>query len=248
MRVTRHLRCMKQLHRTRQLRQYHANCAAAGTRYDEQVCSIAGTLEVVGERWTLLIIRDVLLGLRRFDEFQSDLGIARNVLQSRLEGLVSAGIFERRRYQERPERYEYFLTEKGLDLWPTLVALMQWGDVHAPTEAGPPVLLEHRDCGGAVDSHRTCARCGEELGPRDVLARPGPGATDTTRCGGDRPARGPRERVTSELARGLALHVALGRAEHGRLGPEALAVPPRPSTRARTPATAAARRPVRGWR
>ena len=149
-----------------------------GTRYEEQVCSIAGTLELVGERWTLLIIRDAMLGLRRFDEFQSDLGIARNVLQSRLEGLVAAGIFERRRYQERPERYEYFLTEKGLDLWPTLVALMQWGDVYAAPEAGPPVLLEHRDCGGAVDSHRTCARCGEELGPRDVLARPGPGATD----------------------------------------------------------------------
>ncbi len=144
--------------------------------YDSQVCSIAGALEVVGERWSLLIVRDVLLGRRRFDELQASLGIARNVLQTRLTRLVDQGVLEKRLYRERPPRYEYRLTEKGLDLWPTLVALMYWGDEYAAPPAGPPVLLTHRTCGGAVDEHRTCTACGERLSVRDVLARPGPGA------------------------------------------------------------------------
>jgi DNA-binding HxlR family transcriptional regulator len=148
-----------------------------GNRYENQTCSIAATLEVVGERWSLLIVRNVLLGLRRFEEMQQNLGIARDVLQSRLAGLVEQGVLERRAYQQRPPRYEYRLTEKGLDLWPTIVALMQWGDSHAVAPAGPPVLLEHRDCGGAVDEHRICARCGKRLEVRDVRALPGPGAS-----------------------------------------------------------------------
>jgi len=145
--------------------------------YDSQVCSIAGALEVVGERWSLLIVRDVFLGLRRFDEIQSDLGIARNVLQARLRRLLDLGVLEKRLYQERPSRYEYRLTEKGLDLWPTVVALMKWGDRYAAPPAGPPVLLEHRGCGGAVDEHRTCEACGAKLSVRDARALPGPGAT-----------------------------------------------------------------------
>jgi DNA-binding HxlR family transcriptional regulator len=145
--------------------------------YDSQTCSIAGALEVVGERWSLLIVRDVLLGLRRFDEIQANLGIARNVLQTRLTRLMDQGVLERRPYQERPPRYEYRLTEKGLDLWPTIVSLMRWGDEHAVPAAGPPVLLEHRGCGGAVDEHRLCASCGARLSARDVRALPGPGAT-----------------------------------------------------------------------
>src|ERR1039458_9745384 len=145
-------------------------------RYDTQVCSIAGALEVVGERWSLLIVRDVLLGLRRFDELQAHLGIARNVLQTRLARLVDHGVLEKRLYRERPSRYEYRLTEKGLDLWPTLVALMYWADEHATPPGGPPVLLTHRTCGGAVDEHRVCTVCGERLSVRDVLALAGPGA------------------------------------------------------------------------
>jgi DNA-binding HxlR family transcriptional regulator len=145
-------------------------------RYDTQVCSIAGALEVVGERWSLLIIRDVLLGLRRFDELQAHLGIARNVLQTRLARLVDHGVLERRLYRERPSRYEYRLTEKGLDLWPTLVALMYWGDQYAAPDAGPPVLLRHRGCGGAVDEHRICMTCAERLSVRDVVGVAGPGA------------------------------------------------------------------------
>jgi DNA-binding HxlR family transcriptional regulator len=148
-----------------------------GNSYDNQVCSIAGALEVVGERWSLLIIRDVLLGLRRFDQIQEDLGVARNVLQKRLERLVEQDVLERVPYRERPERYEYRLTEKGLDLWPALVALLKWGDRYASPAAGPPVLLEHRGCGGALDDHRTCEVCGARLSVRDVVAILGPGAS-----------------------------------------------------------------------
>jgi DNA-binding HxlR family transcriptional regulator len=147
-----------------------------GNQYPSQVCSIAGALEVVGERWSLLIVRDVFLGLRRFDEIQENLGIARNVLQTRLRRLEDEGVLERRLYQERPARYEYRLTDKGLDLWPTIVALMKWGDRHAVQPAGPPVLLEHRGCGGAVDEHLTCERCGARLSVREARALPGPGA------------------------------------------------------------------------
>lgn len=149
-----------------------------GNDYDGQTCSIAATLEVVGERWSLLIVRDVLLGLRRFDQFQADLGIARNVLQTRLQRLIEAGVLEKRLYQERPKRYEYFLTDKGLDLWPTIVAMLQWGDKYA-APAGPPVILEHRDCGGAVDEHRICTACGARLTALDVQAYAGPAASPT---------------------------------------------------------------------
>jgi DNA-binding HxlR family transcriptional regulator len=160
--------------------------------YDGQVCSIAAALALVGERWSLLIVRDVMLGLRRFDELQAHLGIARNVLQRRLERLTENGLLERRLYEERPPRFEYRLTDKGLDLWPTMVALMQWGDRHARPPAGAPVVLEHRGCGGRVDEHRTCARCGARLSVGDVRALPGPGAAD------DHPLR--RRRATSTPA------------------------------------------------
>ena len=144
--------------------------------YENQSCSIAGALEVVGERWSLLIVRDILLGLRRFDELQGHLGIARNVLQTRLTRLQEEGVIERVPYQERPLRHEYRLTDKGLDLWPTIVALMKWGDRYAPPDGGPAVVVEHRGCGGAVDEHRICEKCGARLQARDAIGRPGPGA------------------------------------------------------------------------
>jgi DNA-binding HxlR family transcriptional regulator len=149
-----------------------------GNSYTGQVCSAARALEVVGERWTILIVRDAFLGVRRFDEFQRSLGIARNVLQGRLESLVENGILERVRYQERPERFEYRLTEKGLDLWPVVVSLLAWGDRHMAPD-GPPVVLEHRGCGGRVNDRRICDSCGALLGPRDVKARRGPALTDS---------------------------------------------------------------------
>jgi DNA-binding HxlR family transcriptional regulator len=140
-----------------------------GRSYESQVCSIAGTLEVVGERWSLLIVREAFLGTRRFDDFQRNLGIARNVLQTRLARLVEEGVLERHRYQERPPRHEYRLTEKGVDLWPVLVSLMSWGDRHVYPD-GPPVVIEHRDCGGRVDDRRICTKCGAPLEARDVRA------------------------------------------------------------------------------
>jgi DNA-binding HxlR family transcriptional regulator len=123
-----------------------------------------------------LIVRDVFLGLRRFDQLQDDLGIARNVLQTRLERLVEHGVLEKHPYQQRPLRHEYRLTEKGIDLWPTIVALLQWGDRHAPSQAGPPVVITHKDCGGELDAHRVCTRCGKAVSAREARAMPGPGA------------------------------------------------------------------------
>lgn len=141
--------------------------------YDGQVCSVARTLELVGERWTILIVRDAFRGIRRFDDFQRSLGVARNVLQGRLERLVEHGILKRVRYQERPERFEYRLTEKGIDLWPVVVALLSWGDRHLAPD-GPPVVLEHRGCGGTVNDRRICDACGAHLEAREVQMRSGP--------------------------------------------------------------------------
>lgn len=136
--------------------------------YPGQTCSIARSLELVGERWTLLIVRDIFRRRRRFEEIQESLGIARNVLSSRLEALIEEGILERRPYHERPPRYEYFLTEKGLDLWPVLIALLGWGDRHCAGEMGPPAVIVHKHCGGRVDDRRICERCGAELEVRDA--------------------------------------------------------------------------------
>jgi DNA-binding HxlR family transcriptional regulator len=121
------------------------------------------------------IIRDVFLGERRFDQFQHSLGIARNVLSDRLRRLVDAGILERVRYQERPERFEYRLTEAGLELSVPLLALMHWGDRHLAPE-GPPRIAEHEGCGGNVSEQHVCSECGEALGPGEVSVRPGPAA------------------------------------------------------------------------
>ena len=140
--------------------------------YEGQQCSLARSLEVIGERWTLLILRDAFLGTRRFDDFQKSLGIARNVLTTRLKRLIDEGLLERRRYQERPERYEYRLTEKAVDLWPVLFTLMRFGDKHAG-EGMPPTRVEHRDCGTPIDDHMCCPDCGVQVGPRDVVAKRG---------------------------------------------------------------------------
>ncbi|MGZ5307888.1 MAG: winged helix-turn-helix transcriptional regulator [Solirubrobacterales bacterium] len=150
--------------------------------YEGQICSIARSLELVGERWTLLVIRDVFRGKRRFDEIQQSLGIARNVLTSRLERLVEEDILERRLYSEKPKRYEYFLTEKGLDLWPVLVTLMHWGDQHFADEAGPPMVLLHKgECGGEVSERGICERCGRQLTAREARLIDGPGMPEQFR-------------------------------------------------------------------
>jgi DNA-binding HxlR family transcriptional regulator len=142
--------------------------------YDNQLCSIARTLEVVGDRWTLLVIRDAFLGVHRFEDFQKSLGVARNVLTDRLNRLVEAGILRRRLYQERPERHEYRLTAKGLDLYPVLLALMQWGDRYKVDE--PPVTLVHKACGEAARPRMACGSCAEPIGYFDLRAEYAPGA------------------------------------------------------------------------
>lgn len=146
--------------------------------YGGQNCSIARTLEVIGDRWTMLVIRDAFLGVGRFDDFQRSLGIARNVLADRLARLCAEGVLRRRSYQQRPERYEYELTEQGLDLWPVLVSLLTWGDRYR-AESGPPRVILHRDCGGRITARATCSACGAVLNPGDVTTQPGPGMAET---------------------------------------------------------------------
>ncbi|MEB3370040.1 winged helix-turn-helix transcriptional regulator [Saccharopolyspora mangrovi] len=150
-----------------------------GRTYDNQLCSIARTLEIVGERWTLLIIRDVQLGLRRFEEFQESLGIARNVLTNRLSKLVDDGLLVRVCYQERPARYEYQLTGKGKDLLTAVVSLMHWGDEHAENPAGPPRIVSHAGCGGDVREQLVCTECGKAVGQDAILMLPGPALADS---------------------------------------------------------------------
>jgi DNA-binding HxlR family transcriptional regulator len=138
-------------------------------------CSVAGALEIVGEWWTFLVLRDAFLGVRRFEDFQRRLGIARNVLTSRLQTLVGHGILERRRYQERPERHEYVLTKKGRALWRVVAQLMFWGDEHYPAKGGRPQLLKHIGCGGHADLRFRCGKCGAELERHEVELVAGPG-------------------------------------------------------------------------
>jgi len=139
-------------------------------------CSIAQSLEVVGEWWTLLILRDAFLGVRRFEDFVERLGISRNVLTIRLDSLVAAGILERRPYDEGRGRYDYLLTDKGRALWPVMTALRQWGDEWIYGDGHEPLLIEHRSCGCVTTGQMTCSACGEILDVRSVRALPGPGA------------------------------------------------------------------------
>ena len=149
-------------------------------KWDElpkQPCSVARTVAVIGDRWTLLILRDCFLGVRRFEAFQERLGISRTIIADRLRLLVDEGVLRREAYQERPIRYEYRLTPKGLDLHPVVMAIVAWGDRHYAGEAGPPLLNRHKACGCDFHAVMTCSECGEPVGPRDVQSRPGPGLT-----------------------------------------------------------------------
>src|SRR6478735_1987137 len=131
-----------------------------GKTYDSQVCSIARSLELVGERWSLLILRNALFaGNTRYGEFQRSLGIATNVLQDRLDGFVEAGIMERRPFPAPPELHDYLLTHKGRAFAPALIALTQWGDKWAAPD-GPPILYRHATCGSSVVVDARCTECG----------------------------------------------------------------------------------------
>jgi DNA-binding HxlR family transcriptional regulator len=143
--------------------------------YDQQMCPVARVMEVIGDRWTLLIIRDVFQRLHRFQQLEASLGLSRHVLSERLERLVEDGIFERRRYQERPERFEYHLTEKGRGLWKLLAQITLWGDEHYPAPAGRHREIRHVGCGGAMDDRFHCQACGQELDAGDLDVAMGPG-------------------------------------------------------------------------
>ena len=141
---------------------------------DSQVCSVARALAIVGERWTLLIIRDAFKGTRRFDEFYRNLGVTRHRLAERLSGLVEAGVMTRVPYCDRPARYEYRLTRMGLGLYPVLMTLGNWGDVWLDKGQGPPTEYWHAGCGKVTKPVLSCSECGESLRPEEVSARPGP--------------------------------------------------------------------------
>jgi DNA-binding HxlR family transcriptional regulator len=146
-----------------------------GKTYDAQVCSIARTLEVVGERWSMLIVRDAVFGgATRYSDFQRSLGVATNILKARLDGFLEAGIMRRHKYSEQPELYEYLLTDKGRALAPALVALSEWGDRWA-TDGEPPILYTHSTCGAALTPQTVCAHCGPVDDPAEITATVGPG-------------------------------------------------------------------------
>ena len=130
-------------------------------------CSIARTLDIVGEKWALLAVREVFLGDRRFDEMVRRTGAPRDTLAARLRTLVSAGILERRQYSEHPARFEYHLTDAGRDLYPVIVTLMHWGDQYLAGEDGPPLVLQHH-CGHELVAQVVCQACGEPLRARDA--------------------------------------------------------------------------------
>ncbi|MEI9887916.1 MAG: helix-turn-helix domain-containing protein [Rhizomicrobium sp.] len=134
-------------------------------------CSLSRTLAVIGDRWTLLILRDAFLRVRRFEDFEASLKIARRVLSERLALLVEEEILKKVPYQERPVRFEYRLTEKGLDLYPAILSLVHWGDRHYPTKNGPPIVHNHLNCGHDFRSVLACSQCGEAVGARDVAVR-----------------------------------------------------------------------------
>ena len=144
--------------------------------YPNQVCSIARSLEIVGERWTLLILRDAVLGMTRFEEFQEDLGIATNTLTNRLKLLCDEQVLERLSDPDRPGRPKYVLTDKGRELAPALILLMKWGDRHYPTPNGPPRLTLHAGCGGNIGPDLCCDRCGKHAAHAEIELPLGPGA------------------------------------------------------------------------
>ena len=144
---------------------------------DTELCAIHRTLAVIGEKWTILVIRDAANGVRRFDDFRRHVGLSEAVLSDRLKRLVTEGIFETREYQEpgQRRRNEYRLTAKGWDLFPVLIALMQWGDKHLARPEGPPILLRHHDCGEIAGTYVACGHCGGAITTDRVTPEPGPG-------------------------------------------------------------------------
>ncbi|BFM17826.1 helix-turn-helix domain-containing protein [Maricurvus nonylphenolicus] len=140
----------------------------------QQQCSIARSLSVVGDRWTLLILSDSFLGVKRFEAFRERLGISRTILSDRLNLLEQEGVIRKQAYQEKPTRYEYRLTSKGRDLYPVILSLLKWGDSYYADEAGAPILVEHQDCGHDFHAELVCSHCKDPVSTRNVKARKRP--------------------------------------------------------------------------
>ncbi|MFB9622676.1 winged helix-turn-helix transcriptional regulator [Nonomuraea helvata] len=147
---------------------------ALGKNYDGQDCSLAKALEVIGERWTLLVVRDAMYGVRRYGDFLAHLDIPRAVLSQRLTALVEAGVLARRRYQDTPPRDEYVLTPAGRELWISVLTLGQWGERHL-SDRGPRRLFHHVTCGTRLDPQSHCPACGRHVALDEVEVHPGPG-------------------------------------------------------------------------
>ncbi len=145
---------------------------------EEEPCSLARTVAVIGDRWTLMILRECFLRQRRFEGFQASLGITRHLLADRLKKLVRFGVLRRIPYMESPKRYEYILTQKGLDLYPIIMSVVHWGNVHMVDTRGRPLLHEHKKCGKHFDPLMICSECGEPLHAKEVHVHPGPGARE----------------------------------------------------------------------
>jgi DNA-binding HxlR family transcriptional regulator len=143
--------------------------------------SVGRALGLVGERWTLLILREAFFGVRRFGQLARNLNIPRPTLSSRLRTLVDAGLLERVLYARQPDRHEYRLTEAGRDLFPAIVALMRWGDAHFGGPDGPRIVLRHHTCGELADPHLSCRHCGGQIDARNVTPEPGPGSPPVVR-------------------------------------------------------------------
>jgi DNA-binding HxlR family transcriptional regulator len=181
------------------------------TQLGHMACSLARTVDVIGEWWTPLILRDLFAGITRFEDLRRDLGIASNVLTDRLGTLAAHGVVERRLYQQAPARWEYVLTDKGRDLFPVILGLVRWGD-RWQAAAGPPAMFVHHRCGEPAGARIVCAQCGEELKAEDVTAIAGPGGRV-----------GPGTRVIGPVL-----------AERTRTHMQARAKAPRPARRKRT--------------
>jgi DNA-binding HxlR family transcriptional regulator len=145
-------------------------------RFDGE--SVGRALALVGERWTLLILREAFFGARRFGQLARNLNIPRPTLSARLRTLVDAGLLERVPYSHEPDRHEYRLTDAGRDLFPAIVTLMRWGDKHLAGPEGPPIVLRHNTCNEIADPRLTCQHCGQEIDVHDVTPEPGPGFRD----------------------------------------------------------------------
>ncbi|MES1926701.1 transcriptional regulator [Salinisphaera sp. T31B1] len=140
-----------------------------------EACSVARTLSVIGDRWTLMLLRECFMGVRRFEHFQARLDISRTIVRDRLTHLVDHGVLERRAYETRPPRHEYRLTEAGRALHPILVTIAQWGDAYRADDSGPPLVRMHRPCGHALDAQLVCTTCHTPVLPQDVSLHRGPG-------------------------------------------------------------------------